>query len=170
MAADNTIEVTAWGKCGITMGPTGASDAIATTLTDIGYVKEDTAKLTVNKGDVKEIYGEGHELLDSKELNGYWVLTATLTKMSLSQMAKLYGRSIDDATGVLKLGKTTVTEVRSYVVTPELSGAIMAQMPKCKTFITPVLQTAEGWTVDIEVRTLVPLTGVDDACQLSKKA
>lgn len=161
-----TIPVCAWGKPSVKSGKTGAADALSTTLVDCGTIKEDTTTLEVVKGTVNELFGEGHELVDKMELEGSWLLKYTIVKASLSKLAEMYGLQLVD--GKLPMSTTVVSEPRSYVVEPMLAGAICAEMPKAYTSITPKFATKEGWTVEVEVSSLKPATGV--ACTLYPKA
>lgn len=163
----NVDAITAWGKPTIKTGPTGANDALGTNLTDVGFIKEDSTTVELQKGDVKENYGEGHELVDRKEFEGKWVLKFTLIKVSLAKLAELFGLELKD--GKLPMTTTTVSEYRSYVVEPELVGTISAQMPKAFTAITPKFATNEGWTVEIEATGLQPADG-SAPCTLYPKA
>lgn len=164
MAAE-TKSVTAWGKCNVESGATGANGALSTTLEDVGKIKEGTTKLEIEGGGSEKLYGEGHELLDQMELEGNFKLSFTLVKASLEAIAKMYGVSI--SVDELGLATTVVTEERSYIVTPKLLGAIGAKLPKCSTSIKPIFGTKEGWTIEITATSLVPETGA--VCTLFKK-
>lgn len=164
--AEVSEAVTAWGKCTIKMGASNVDGTMGSGLEDVGYIKEDTTKLEVEKGEKKQIFGEGHELLDERELEGSFKLSFTLIKASLESLAKMYGITI--ANDELPITRTTVADKRSYEVTPELIGAVGAKLPQCITSINPIMQTAEGWTVEIEAKSIAPKT--EAACTLFKKA
>lgn len=167
MAGDNTtITICGWGKPNIKSGKTGENDALSAALTDVGKIKEDSTTLEVVKGTVMELFGEGHELVDKMELEGSWLLKFTLIKASLAKIAELYGLTLKD--GKLPMGTTVVSEDRSYVVEPLKVGAICAEIPKTYTSITPKFGTKEGWTIDMEVSSLQPVTGFP--CTLYPKA
>ena len=161
-------QVTAWGKCVITSGATGADDAMGAVLTNVGIIKEDSTKLELEAGDVKELYGEGHELVDQRQLEGKFKLSFTIIKASLTEIAKLYGITLADGAKELPIVSSVINEKRSYVVTPELEGAIGAKLPKCTTQINPIMQTAEGWTLEVIATGLKPADGA--ACTLFQKA
>lgn len=151
--------VTAWGKPHISTGPSGADGTMCVdgSLKDVGFIKEDTTTLELTKGDVKELYGEGHELVDKMEFEGTWTLKFTLIKTSLEKVAELFGLSAPESK--LEMKTTIVSEPRSYKVDPLLVGAIGAVLPYCYTSITPKFATAEGWTIEFEVTTMVPPDG-----------
>ena len=132
--------VTAWGKPTIKSGASGESGALGTTLEDVGKIKENTTSLELVKGNVNELFGEGHELV--------------VIKASLDKIAKFFGLSV--STDKLAMKTTIVSEPRSYTVDPLLVGAIGAELPYCYTSITPKFATAEGWTIEFEVTTMEP--------------
>lgn len=70
--------VTAWGRCKITSGDAGEDGALGQSLKDVGKIKEDSTTLELVKGNVNELWGEGHELLDRMELEGSWSLKFTI--------------------------------------------------------------------------------------------
>lgn len=146
--------VTAWGKPTIKSGASGESGALGTTLEDVGKIKENTTSLELVKGNVNELFGEGHELVDKMELEGTWTLKFTVIKASLDKIAKFFGLSV--STDKLAMKTTIVSEPRSYTVDPLLVGAIGAELPYCYTSITPKFATAEGWTIEFEVTTMEP--------------
>ena len=150
--------VTAWGKPHVSMGKSGDNGAMGTSLTDVGYIKEDTTTLELTKGDVKELYGEGHELVDKMELEGTWTLKFTLIKTSIDKIKEMFGLT-DETEDKLAMKTTIVSEPRSYKVDPLLNGAIGVELPYCYTSVTPKYATAEGWTIEVEVTTMTPPDG-----------
>ena len=114
--------VTAWGKPTIKSGASGESGALGTTLEDVGKIKENTTSLELVKGNVNELFGEGHELVDKMELEGTWTLKFTVIKASLDKIAKFFGLSV--STDKLAMKTTIVSEPRSYTVDPLLVAAI----------------------------------------------
>lgn len=158
---------TAWGKPHITMGKSGANGAMCAELEDVGFILEDSTSLEQTKGDVKELYGEGHELVDKMEFEGTWTLKFTLIKTPLAQLAKLYGLS--ESADKLAMKTTVVSEPRSYKVDPLLEGAIGVELPYCYTSINPKFATAEGWTIEVEVTTMIPTDGTTAPATFYKK-
>lgn len=162
--------VTAWGKPTITSGASGTNGALGTALEDVGKIKEDSTSLELTKGDVNELWGEGHELLDRMELEGTWTLKFTIIKTTLDKIASLFGLGAPTSER-LSMATTVVTEPRSYVVTPRLVGAIGVEMPYCYTSLTPKFVAKEGWSVDVEVTTMQPESeSVSPATMFIKKA
>ncbi len=159
--------VTAWGKPKIRNGASGNNGTLGSTLTDVGKIKEDSTSLEVVNGDVKELFGEGHELLDKMELEGTWVLKYTMVKAPIEKVAEAYGLTL--VSGKLPMRTTVVTEPRSYVVEPKLVGAICAELPNCSTKLTPRLVAADGWTIDVEATTMTPEDETVAPCTLYPK-
>lgn len=147
--------ITAWGKPTIASGATGDKGALSTALTDVGKIKEDSTSLELVKGTVNELFGEGHELVDKMELEGTWSLKFTIIKTTLEKIAEIFGLDAPTA-DKLPMKTTIVSEPRSYVVTPLLVGAIGAELPNCYTSLTPKFVAKEGWSVEVEVTTMVP--------------
>lgn len=147
--------ITAWGKPTIASGATGDKGALSAALTDVGKIKEDSTSLELVKGTVNELFGEGHELVDKMELEGTWSLKFTIIKTTLEKIAEIFGLAAP-AADKLPMKTTIVSEPRSYVVTPLLVGAIGAELPNCYTSLTPKFVPKEGWSVEVEVTTMVP--------------
>ena len=78
-----TAAVTAWGKPTIKCGASGEGGTLGASLEDVGKIKENTTTLELVKGNVNELFGEGHELVDKMELEGTWTLKFTVIKASL---------------------------------------------------------------------------------------
>lgn len=166
MANETSQTVIGWGKGNVLMGVTGANDAMATLLKDVGKIKEDSTTLEMTKGTVLELFGEGHELLDRMEQEGSFVLKFTIAKPSIDKVAEFFGLTV--VGGKLPLTTTVVSGYRSYKVEPLLTGAIVAEMPKATTSVTPKFSTKEGWTIEVEASSLQPATGA--SCTLYPKA
>lgn len=149
--------VTAWGKPHISTGKAGDDGTMCASLKDVGIIKEDTTTLELTAGDVKELYGEGHELVDKMQFEGTWSLKFTLIKTSLAKVAELFG--LTEAEDKLAMKTTNVSEPRSYKVDPLLIGAIGVELPYCHTSINPKFATAEGWTIEFEVTSMTPPDG-----------
>lgn len=147
--------VTAWGRCKIASGEAAEDGSLGQSLKDVGKIKEDSTTLELVKGNVNELWGEGHELLDRMELEGSWSLKFTIYKASLEKIAELFGLPAPQ-NGRLPMTTTIVQTPRSFVVTPFLDGAIGAELPNSSVSITPRMVTKEGWTVDIEATTIDP--------------
>lgn len=147
--------ITAWGRCKITSGETGDDGSLGASLEDVGKIKEDSTTLELVKGNVNELWGEGHELLDRMELEGSWSLKFTIYKANLAKIAKLFGLSAPQ-NDRLPMTTTIVQTPRSFVVTPFLDGAIGAELPNSSVSLTPRFVTKEGWTIDVEATTIDP--------------
>lgn len=160
--------ITAWGKPTITSGATGEKGALSSALTNVGKIKEDSTSLELVKGTVNELYGEGHELVDKMEFEGTWSLKFTIIKTTLEKIAEVFGLGAP-AADKLPMKTTIVSEPRSYVVTPLLDGAIGAELPNCYTSLTPKFVAKEGWSVEVEVTTMVPENESIAPCTLFTK-
>ncbi len=147
--------VTAWGRCKITSGDAGEDGALGQSLKDVGKIKEDSTTLELVKGNVNELWGEGHELLDRMELEGSWSLKFTIYKASLAKIAEHFGLPAPQ-NDRLPMTTTIVQSPRSFIVTPFLDGAIGAELPNTSVSLTPRLVTKEGWTIDVEATTIDP--------------
>lgn len=157
MANETSSTVIGWGKSKAFMGVTGANDAMATQLKEVGAIKEDSTTLEMTKGSVLELFGEGHELLDRMEQESSFMLKFTIVKPSIDKVAEFFGLKVVD--GKLPLTTTVISEYRSYRIEPLLVGAIVAEIPKATTSVTPKFSTKEGWSIDVEVSSLQPATG-----------
>ena len=147
--------ITAWGRCRITSGEASEDGSLGQALKDVGKIKEDSTTLELIKGNVNELWGEGHELLDRMELEGSWSLKFTIYKANLAKIAELFGLSAPQ-NDRLPMTTTIVQSPRSFVVTPFLDGAIGAELPNSSVSLTPRFVTKEGWTIDVEATTIDP--------------
>lgn len=55
---------TAWGEIIMSIGTPGAGEIMSTTLTSLGNIKEESVSLETEDGNVYQLFGTGHVLLD----------------------------------------------------------------------------------------------------------
>ncbi len=130
--------IMAWSKCKIEIGSTGANDAMAETLTDIGVILNRSSSLESNEGEKLEMKATGGEVVASEQEEGTLQLKTTVIEPSDSLLSLLgIGTSSD--------GETTVTTHIvdgdwSVKVTPKNQGAKGIAAPKC------TITYAPGWS------------------------
>lgn len=147
--------IMAWSKCDIEIGKTGSNDAMSTTLTNIGTIKDKSSSLEATDGEVLEIKGEGGETADKEQLEGGFTAKARviepddtlLTLLGLGQAGEAGSDEYDVTTHV-------VSEYFSAKITPKNVGAVGIKAPKCSIKAKPGWSTAEGHYLDLEFEIL----------------
>ena len=145
----------AWGKPTIKMGKTQEDGSMSTSLQDIGKIKEDTTAVNPQDGGSNEMYGEGHELLDEQQLEGYDNIEFTVVSPTLAFLAPFYGNTIEEASKELKKMTTIVKDKYSVDIIPEKVGAIGYKASKCSVRIDSTFTAKEGWLSKFTLKNLL---------------
>lgn len=135
-----------WGKPKCEFGKHGTGGAAPTTWTTMPIQKEDTVQLITEKGETKELWGEGHELVASKA-----------TKSSYSVEMEVFidkgeTRPIVDVDGV-------VDGIYAFRLTPEDSTLTGFQFKSCTVEVEELWSSAEGSKVKYTFKSIKPATG-----------
>lgn len=152
------MEKIAWGKPGITMGKTGSNDAMSSEMKSVGTVKEDSTLVDPQDGGEKELYGEGHELVASEEMEGYDKITFDVIEADLKTVAAFYGETIE-ADGDFTKKTTVVKEPYSVQIDPSNIGAVGYKAPKCSVKIKSTFTAKEGWLHKFELKAMKAASG-----------
>ena len=130
--------IMAWSKCKIEIGKTGANDAMAESLTDIGVILNRSSRLESEAGEKLEMKATGGEVVASEQEEGTLRLETTVIEPSEALLTLL-------GIGTSSEGETTVTTHVvdgdwSVKVTPKNQGAKGIAAPKCNITYAP------GWS------------------------
>ena len=136
-----------WSKCSVEIGATGADDAMATSLTDVGKIKDKSAVLEPTQGEVLEGKATGGELVAREETEGGVALTIRVIEPTNALFESL-GLG-DVATDDIDVKTHVVSGDKSVVVTPKNVGAIGIKAAKTQVSFRPGWSDAEGNYVDI---------------------
>jgi len=145
------MAIVSWGKPKIEIVKWGASD---TSCPETGWntvynPKEDTTDLSTTKGDKKEAYGEGGEIIDVKYKRSKYELTFELyVKKGESQ--PIPEADIDDG---------VVNDIYGIRITPEDTTLEGIFMPKCSVSVDTLYTAADGKRVKYTFDGLRPATG-----------
>ena len=153
-------EVTAWGKITLNIGETGASDKMATDLSELGIVEEDSFALETEEGDKIQLFGTGHVLVDEKQLENIESVSCRVIVPSLEQITKFWEvtKSTDTATKteIYTVHSTVSNKYYSIQFLPELAGAIKLEAVKTKPSCQLTFEEKKGWVLQISF-TIVPV-------------
>ena len=149
MAVTNIIM--AWSECSVKIGKTGANDAMAQTLTDIGTIKDKSGVLEPSDGDV----------LEAKSTGGHTV-AFTLTVRVIEPTASLLtllGIASAESDGVQNINTHLVSDHWSVELTPKNTGAKGIRAPKTEVSYKPGWSEEEGNYADISFEILLGAGG-----------
>lgn len=134
-----------WGKPKLEFGKHGTGGTV-TTWTEMPIQKEDTVQLSTEKGEVKELFGEGHELVARKVSASTYKLEAEVFVDKGTQ------RPIPDVDGVID-GKYGVR------LSPEDTTLTGFQFPAATVEVEETWSSAEGTKLKYTFTAVKPTTG-----------
>lgn len=151
---------TAWGEINLNVGKALANGAMATTLTSIGVIKEDTITITTTDGTTYELKKSGGTLID--KLQGEPTLTIGVTVVGLAAATPFWVTESDGE------GDAQRTKVKSLVCSDKYSvsmaalvvGSEFIEMPNCSVTAKPVFSETLGWTAEITFELVKNTEGV----------
>ena len=127
--------IMAWSKCSIEIGKTGANDAMAETLTDIGVILNQSSSLEAEPGDALQAIATGGEVVAEEAQEGTLRLETTVIEPSDSLLTLLgIGSTSENETTV---NTHIVNDDWSVKVTPKNQGAKGIAAPKCSIVYSP---------------------------------
>lgn len=147
-----TKKIMAWSKCTFEIGNTGTNDAMASTLTNIGTIKDKSSSLEPSEGDALEMKATGGETVAKEVLEGGYKATTRVIEPT------------DELETMLGIAKTVGDEqqVTTHVVegdwslkiTPKNVGAKGIKAPKCSIIYKPGWSEEDGNYADIDFEIL----------------
>ncbi|MCQ2257829.1 MAG: hypothetical protein MJZ41_07550 [Bacteroidaceae bacterium] len=140
---DKSNIIMSWSKCKVEIGETGANDAPAEELSDIGTIEGKTTDLASESGNTLEIYGSGGELVGYEEQNGKFVLKTTVIEPS-DDLYVMLGIGTKGEDGLLNVKSHVVGKEMTVKVTPKNKGARGIIAPKCSVSVSPSLNEEKG--------------------------
>lgn len=132
-------KIMAWSKCGIEIGKTGASDAMATTLTSVGVIKDKSAVMESADGEELEMKSTGGETVGSEKQEGTVTITCRVIEPG-KEFYTLLGIGEVSDTDNINVTSHVVANEYSVKVTPNKVGAFGIEAPKCS------VSVSEGWS------------------------
>lgn len=147
-----TKKIMAWSKCTFEIGKTGTNDAMASSLTNIGTIKDKSSSLEPSEGDALEMKATGGETVAKEVLEGGYKATTRVIEPT------------DELETMLGIAKTVGDEqqVTTHVVegdwslkiTPKNVGAKGIKAPKCSIIYKPGWSEEDGNYADIDFEIL----------------
>ncbi len=114
--------IMSWSKCSIEIGKTGANDAMAAALTDVGTIKDKSTTLESAEGEKLEAKASGGVLVAQEESEGTITLTTRIIEPDFAFLASLLGAEHDAAKKELKVSTLIVPDSYSVKLTPKNIG------------------------------------------------
>ena len=148
----------AWSECSVKIGKTGANDAMAQALTDIGTIKDKSGVLEPSDGDVLEAKSTGGHTVAKETQEGGFTLTVRVIEPT-SSLLTLLGIASAEADGVQNINTHLVNDHWSVELTPKNVGAKGIRAPKTEISYKPGWSEEEGNYADISFEILLGSAG-----------
>lgn len=151
-------KIMAWSKCKFEIGKTGESDAMATSLTDIGTIKDKSSSLEPSDGESLEMKATGGETVAKETQEGGYKATTRviepteelLTLLGLGETVSGEGTDKED----FKVKTHIVDGDWSLKITPKNVGAKGIKAPKTSITYKPGWSEEDGNYADIDFEIL----------------
>ena len=140
--------IMAWSECKIEIGVTGANDAMATSLTDIGTIKDKSSSLEPSDGEVLEAKKTGGKSVAKEYQDGGYTLKTRVIEPTDTLLTLLGLGTVD--TDEFKVTTHIPAGSWSVKVTPKNVGAKGIKAPKCNIAYKPGWSEEEGNYADLE--------------------
>lgn len=141
------MAATAWGEILLSYGTPGTNDEMATSLSSLGYIKEDSLSIDTEEGEMLQLFGTGHVLVDEQGSEPIVRIKATLIGVNntfwdmASSPDTAVESFVDSANYSIKMASKVV-------------GSETLEAPKCKVAAKPLFSEKEGWTVELTITVL----------------
>lgn len=140
-------KIMSWSKATITIGKTGAVDAMAAVLTSIGTIKDKSTNLATADGDKLIAKSTGGILVAQESLEGEITLTTRLLEPDFAVEASFTGNVNSTTTMVVKTN--IVSDSWSVQVDPKNTGATGVKIRKANVSYKPGYSEEEGHFADV---------------------
>jgi hypothetical protein len=146
--------IMAWSKCKFEIGKTQDDDTMATTLTDIGTIKDKSSTLEPSDGESLEMKATGGETVAKETQEGSYKATTRVIEPS-NELLTLLGLGEEvttegDDKGDYKVNTHIVDGDWSLKITPKNAGAKGMKAPKTNITYKPGWSEEDGNYVDID--------------------
>lgn len=138
-----------WSKCSIKIGKTGVADAIATTLTSVGNIKDKSTTLESSDGEKLQAKLTGGKLYAMEEREGDIVLKTRIVEDDFAFLATLIGATHDTTGKTLKVTSQVIADNYSVELTPKNVGATGIKIRKAHVAYNPGFSEEEGHYADL---------------------
>lgn len=146
--------IMSWSKCKIELGETGANDAFATTLFNLGIINDKSTTLATEDGESLEAKATGGIVVATEEGEPIVTLTTRIKEMDFETEAKLTGAVVSTDGDELTVKTNIVSGDYSVKLTPKNIGAIGLKARRCHVSFRPGSSEEEGTYVDVTFKIL----------------
>lgn len=146
--------IMAWSKCKVEIGKTGDNDAMATSLTDIGIIKDKSGELNPSDGDTLEMKATGGEIVAKETTEGGYTLTIRVIEPTNTLRTTLGIGAAAETGGDFNVTTHIVEGDWSVKVTPKNTGATGVKAPKTSITYKPGWSEEDGNYADIDFEIL----------------
>lgn len=146
--------IMSWSKCKIELGVTGANDAFATTLFNLGIINDKSTTLSTEDGETLTAKATGGITVAEEEGEPVISLTTRIKEMDFETEAKLTGATVSSEGDELTVKTNIVSGDYSVKLTPKNIGAIGLKARRCHVSFRPGSSEEEGSYVDVTFKIL----------------
>lgn len=141
--------IMSWSKVRAYIGKTPAAETMATSLTEIGPVKDKTCVLETSEGDTLEMKATGGELIGYEEQEGTTTVTVRIIEPR-EDLYTLFGIGTADAGAhTVNVESHLIPDYYSLELEPKNVGGYGIRAPKCSVSFRPGYSEEEGNYVDL---------------------
>ena len=141
-----------WSKTKIEIGKTGSADAMATTLTSIGTIKDKSTTMSTAEGETLTATATGGIVVAEEKGESVVTITCRVIEPTWELEEKLIGAT--EATSELLVKTNVVKDHWSVKITPKNTGAIGLKIRKTSVTYLPGQSEDEGHYADITFKVL----------------
>lgn len=141
--------IMAWSKCSFEIGKTGENDAMATTLTNIGKIKDKSSTLEPSDGDALEMKATGGETVAKETQEGGFKAVTRVIEPT-DELLTLLGLGEASEDGDFNVKTHIVDGDWSMKITPKNVGAKGIKAPKTNITYKPGWSEEDGNYADLE--------------------
>lgn len=141
--------IMAWSKCSFEIGKTGENDAMATSLTDIGKIKDKSSTLEPSDGDALEMKATGGETVAKETQEGGFKAVTRVIEPT-DDLLSLLGLGEAGESGDFNVKTHIVDGDWSLKITPKNVGAKGIKAPKTNITYKPGWSEEDGNYADLE--------------------
>lgn len=157
MANWKETSATAWDGVEFKVGNTGNNNAMASTLTKIGNIKD--LSLEVEDGEKKEWKDINGKIIDELSQEGKLKIKVQVKNLNKSVLERFWDIEEDTATGNLKVKKMNSSKKLSIQILNTVQNAETFSAPYCSTMAKPTYSKEDGYMLDVELTVLDPGNG-----------
>lgn len=149
--------IMSWSKCKIEIGKTGADDAMAVSLTNIGTINDKSTTLATEDGETLTATATGGIVVAEEEGEPTVTLTTRVKEPTFELETLLTGNAVSENELVVKTN--VVSDDFSVKLTPKNIGAIGIKARRTHVSWRPGSSEEEGHYVDITFKILACADG-----------